>query len=353
MQLSRKAIARITVSFAIALLLCLPCRAADSSDYVDALFAPPTAAELDAALEQTQYAPQCVDFAFGEIYKEIGSGAIFHITYTSDGYKQSGILGIPAGKGPFPIAIFNHSGFGGISGFDVGEAERFVQQGYVVALATYRGEQDKGKNFPKAEGPMDVLGDEVHDILNLMECAAALDTTDPDRIVMMGVSHGGGLTLSALLRTNRVKAAATFASPINLTAPEIRDMVTNWIKTPSGVEAVLSILVSNEGIKKLRTLIGIKDRDMARVPERRFEILRRSPTLYADRITVPLAMHIGTEDPVGYEQDCEAVAANLQARGIESTCVVFQGQGHALKREDHEAARDKAFEFFEKYLNVQ
>ncbi len=333
----------------LALCLCMaPARA--QQDYVSALFAPATPEELDHVLSSTQYAPQCVDFVLGEVFKDIDGGVIRHITYNSDGFRQTGILALPHGTGPFPLAVFNHSGFSGISGFDIEEAERFVKRGYAAALATYRGEQDNERLFPKAEGDMDVLGDEVHDILNLMECAAGLAVVDPDRIVMMGVSHGGGLTLSALLRTGRVKAAASFASPINLTAPEIRSMVSQWIKTPAGVESVLYILVTKEGIKKLKSLIGIKDRDVAKVPERRFEILRRSPALFAERLTVPLLMYVGSEDPVGFEQDCEAVAAAMQARGVESKCTVFQGQGHAIKREDHEAAREVVFEFFEKYL---
>ena len=65
---------------------------------------------------------------------------------------------------------------------------------------------------------------------------------------------------------------------------------------------------------------------------------------------MPLLMYVGSGDPVSYHGDCRDVAASLLARGIESKCTVFDGQGHAIKREDADAAREVIFEFFEEYL---
>lgn len=328
-------------------VVCL-CLRAGAHEYVDTLLSPPTTAELNAVLERTQYTPQCTDFLQGDAIKKFDEGAIYRVTYVSDGYTQTGLLGVPAGAGPFALAVLNHAGFNGISGFDLNDAEAFVKRGYITASATYRGE---GGKAGQAQGPVDVLGDEVHDIMNLMQCAVERPDVDPERIVMLGVSHGGGLTLSALLRDRRIKAAATLAAPLNVTAPEIRTLTEQWIKSPSGVEAVLSMLVSPDGIKKLRGVLGVRNHNPAALPERRFEILRRSPALFADRLTVPMLLYIGSEDPVSFDADCEAVAASLAARGIESKCTIFQGQGHAIKREDADAAREVIFEFFEKYLN--
>jgi dienelactone hydrolase len=328
--------------------LCFPITPrADNGEYFKEVFVPPAREELQQVWDATRYEPACKDFSIGETFKELKNGSLHYVTYTSDGYAQTGLYGKPGGKGPFRVLIFNHFGFSGITGTEISDAEDFINHGYIVAMATYRGEFGLAG---KAEGPVDVLGDEVHDVLNLMECAAKDPDADPDKIVMMGVSHGGGLTLSALGHTNRIKAAATMAAPLNITGKPIQQLVRSWIKQPSKTEVLLSVLVSDEGLAKLKSILGLNERDLSKVVENRKELIRRSPALFAYKISVPVIMYLGDQDPVSFPEDAMAVEASLKTRGIFSRVTVFKNQSHGILPESGAAAKKEIMELFDRVL---
>jgi len=332
----------------MAAAVCFPAtlRAANG-EYFKEVFAAPTQEELQQIWDATRYKPACKDFAVGETFKELKNGAINYVTYTSDGYKQTGLYGKPAGKGPFRVLVYNHFGFGGITGMEIADAEDFISQGYIVAMATYRSEIGLAG---KSDGPVDVLGDEVHDVLNMIECAANDPAADPDKMVMYGVSHGGGLTLSALGHTNRIKAAATMAAPLNITGAPIQQLVRNWIKQPSKTEVMLKILVSDDGLIKLKSILGLNERDMSKVAANRKELIRRSPALFADRISVPVIMCLGDQDPVSFPEDAMAVKASLESRGIFSRAIIFENQSHGIPPAFSTPAKKDILEMFDRVL---
>jgi len=321
---------------------------ADSAEYFKELFAPPTQEELRQVWDSTRYQPACKDFSIGKPFKELKNGSIRYVTFTSDGYVQTGLYGKPAGKGPFRVMIYNHFGFGGITASEITDAESFIGRGYIVAMATYRSETGLAG---KSEGPVDVLGDEVHDVLNMLECAVKDPDADPEKVVAMGVSHGGGLTLSALGHTSRVKAAATLAAPLNIMGEPIRQLVRTWIKQPSKTEVLLKVLVSDDGLNKLKSILGLKERDLSKVPANRRELIRRSPALFADRITVPVMMYLGDQDPVSFPEDALAVEASLRSRSIFSKVTVFKNQSHGIMPASGAAARTEILEMFDRVLS--
>jgi len=66
----------------------------------------------------------------------------YHITYKSEGFKISGIMNVPQGKGPFPILILNH-GYIDQKVYTNGqglkrEQDFFARSGYVVLHSDYR-----------------------------------------------------------------------------------------------------------------------------------------------------------------------------------------------------------------------
>jgi dipeptidyl aminopeptidase/acylaminoacyl peptidase len=167
---------------------------------------------------------------------------------------------------------------------------------------------------------------------------------------MMGVSHGGGLTLSALGHTNRVKAAATMAAPLNITGKPIQQLVRNWIKQPSRVEVILNVLVNDEGMLKLKSILGLNERDLSGVVQNRGELIRRSPALFADRITVPVMMYLGDQDPVSFPEDAMAVEESLKSRGIFSRVTVFENQSHGIMPASGAVAKKEILELFDRVL---
>jgi dipeptidyl aminopeptidase/acylaminoacyl peptidase len=331
------------------LLIATACVAtrASTANYLDAVFAPPTDTELAAAYARIQYEPRCVDFKLGEVFEDADAYTIYKVAYTSDGLKQTGLFARPKSGGPFPLLMLNHGGFSGIGKLDIPKIKEYLSNGYAVAMATYRGEAGQAG---RAEGTLDILGDEMHDVLNLMECAAAQENVDPDRIVAYGGSHGAGLTLSALTQTRRIKAAAAASAPAGLLNDKIQTMAAKWRTQPGSTEVLLNIFITREGITVMKKILGIKENDPARIPAVRFEIFRRSPVLFADRIVTPLLMYYGEKDPVTSAADGKIIADSLQKRGVPVKLTVFPGSGHSYSPKEMDQTDSEILEFLDSYV---
>ena len=85
-----------------------------------------------------------------------------------------------------------------------------VAMGYLVLASQYRG-------VDGSDGQDDFGGDEVNDILHLIECGRKLPEWDGKNIYMFGWSRGGMMTLMALKLGAKVNAVALGAPLIDLT----------------------------------------------------------------------------------------------------------------------------------------
>jgi len=337
-------------SFVIAVLIFAFSIQSRCDEYLDALFAPPTQQELDTAFKRMTYKPYCKDFTRAAVYLDEPEYIVYKVTYDSDGLKQTGLFGWPKNaSGRVPLIVLNHAGFSGFGKLDNSRIAQFLKRGYAVGVATYRGE---GGEAGRAGGDMDIIGDEAHDILNLMECAAADEKVDGTRIAMVGVSHGGGLTIAALTQTRRVKAAATASAPTSLMNAKMKDMAAKWRVSPASVEVILQILMPKEGIAKMKQILGVKEKDPARIPAARQEMLRRSPALFADKIECPVLMWYGGQDPVAIWTDGKLIESSLTKRGIESKVTVFENRQHSYTPAEIEDVFLQILYFFDEKLGV-
>ncbi|MFI9363308.1 CocE/NonD family hydrolase [Kitasatospora sp. NPDC053057] len=93
----------------------------------------------------------------------------------------------------------------------VAQGHRFAAAGYVVVTYTVRG-------FWGSGGEVDVAGPkDVADISTVIDWALAHTPADPDRIGMVGLSLGGGLTLLGAAFDPRIKAVASLSGWADLT----------------------------------------------------------------------------------------------------------------------------------------
>ncbi|MBW1644008.1 MAG: dienelactone hydrolase family protein [Deltaproteobacteria bacterium] len=140
---------------------------------------------------------------------------IFKSTGTKEGKNPlylTGNLTKPEGKGPFPAIVMLHGASGMHYGMDIW-AERFSKWGYIslqVDSFTPRGETSIFNDMLKI--PPWVRAQDAHDAKAYL---SELNVVDPDRIGVMGWSHGGWTTLHALdatdpPRKNPFKAAIAF-----------------------------------------------------------------------------------------------------------------------------------------------
>jgi dipeptidyl aminopeptidase/acylaminoacyl peptidase len=168
-----------------------------------------------------------------------------------------------------------------------------VARGYVVVCPEYRGSTGYGEAFHKE---IDYGGYEVDDVLSAMDYLETLPQVDPDRVGIMGWSHGGYIALLSVFRDQTPFKAAAAIVP-----------VTNLI-----------FRLSYKGPAYQREFATQK-----RIQGLPFEkpdlYIQRSPLYSVDKLRVPLLVHVATNDTdVNFVEDQQIVDA-LRARKPELT----------------------------------
>jgi dipeptidyl aminopeptidase/acylaminoacyl peptidase len=160
-----------------------------------------------------------------------------------------------------------------------------VQRGYVIIAPEYRGSTGYGKAMYDA---WDYGGKEVDDAIAAHEFLKTLPHVNPDRVGMMGWSHGGYITALALFRdTHPFKAGAAI------------------------------VPVSNLFVRLARSGPGYQ-RDFAAViggmtHEKNAEYIARSPVYHVEKLQVPLLVHAATNDCDVYFIENQQMVYTLRA----------------------------------------
>jgi len=120
---------------------------------------------------------------------------------SKDGVYVAAAIRKPSGDGPFPAIVIFHGAPGGrgmeqLVGWSRGDHggpvwERFLQEGYVVAVADYRGGDFNLMNAPSTTG----LTTAIDDGVAVVDHVRALPYVDAARTSVYGVSLGGNLVL--------------------------------------------------------------------------------------------------------------------------------------------------------------
>ena len=147
--------------------------------------------------------------------------------YSSDGLRIHGFLAKPKQEGKFPVIFFNRGGNRDFGELDSTRAlyllGTMASWGYIAVATNYRGST-------KSEGNDEFGGEDVNDILNLMDVVDALPYADTSRMGIYGHSRGGMMTYRTLTHTCRFKAAVAGGAVTDLALnarnrPEMRDSV--------------------------------------------------------------------------------------------------------------------------------
>src|SRR5262245_42183071 len=118
-----------------------------------------------------------------------------------DGLYIAAAVRKPKGQGPFPAIVMFHGAPGGrgmeqLVGWSRGDHggpvwERFLQEGYVVVVADYRGGDWNQMNRPSTTGLVTAIDDGV----NVVAYVQALPYVEKNEVSVYGVSLGGNLAL--------------------------------------------------------------------------------------------------------------------------------------------------------------
>jgi dienelactone hydrolase len=132
---------------------------------------------------------------------------------TKDGLYVAAAIRKPKGDGPFPAIIVFHGAPGGrgmdqLVGWSRGATggpvwERFLQEGFVVAVADYRGGDWNRANVPSSGGHATAIDDG----LTVIDFVSKLPYVDASRVSLYGVSLGGNLVAYLISKVPTIHAA--------------------------------------------------------------------------------------------------------------------------------------------------
>lgn len=149
------------------------------------------------------------------------------VTYPSAGRELAGYLFVPPGDGPFPALVINHGSNGlppASNAWIKDVASAMHQFGYVTFFPVRRGyDENPGPHFTSfrtapvgseawGHQTVEALSQETDDVLAALAWLASQPQVDPERLVLMGSSFGGIVTVFAAARPSRARAAVSFAT---------------------------------------------------------------------------------------------------------------------------------------------
>src|SRR5579863_2542216 len=202
---------------------------------------------------------------------------------------------------------------GGPTSQSVNSFNRFIQhivnQGYMVIAPNYRGSTGYGKAFQQAN-LFDMGGGDLQDVLAAADFLKQTGYLDPKKIVLMGGSYGGYLTMMGVTKAPEVWAAGVPIVPF-----------VNWFTEIQNEDPVL------------------QQSDLATMgdPEKNKALFQdRSPIFFVDQIKAPLFLLAGGNDPRCPEEESQQVIDAIKKRGGVVEFKVYANEGHGFSRVENQ-----------------
>ncbi|MDR3749775.1 MAG: S9 family peptidase [Acidobacteriota bacterium] len=213
-------------------------------------------------------------------------------------------------NGKFPTIVYIH---GGPASQTVNSFNRFIQyivnQGYVVIAPNYRGSTGFGKEFNDANRG-DAGGGELHDVLDAAEWIKETGFIDPKKLIVMGGSYGGYLSMMAVTKAPDMWAAAVPIVPF-----------VNWATEIANEDPLL------------------REYDLATMGdpvENKALYDDRSPINFVAQIKAPLLLLAGGNDPRCPKEEAQQVADAVKKHGGKAQLKIYENEGHGFARVENQ-----------------
>jgi dipeptidyl aminopeptidase/acylaminoacyl peptidase len=232
----------------------------------------------------------------------------------------------PATAGRHPVLISLHGGPESQfrPGFDPWIQYVVNELGFAVIAPNVRGSSGYGKSYMALDNGM-LREDAVKDVGAMLVWIGMQSGFDAKHVVVAGGSYGGYLTLAALVNySDRLRGGVDVA----------------------GIGDFVSFLTNTAPYRQNQRRAEYGDeRDL----EMRSFLRRISPLTNADRITVPLLVVHGKNDPRVPLSEAEQIVNKLRAKGREVWYLLAADEGHGYRKKQN---RDAYYATFAQFLTM-
>jgi dipeptidyl aminopeptidase/acylaminoacyl peptidase len=252
---------------------------------------------------------------------------------SSDGLEIPAFLTLPKGVPAknLPALLIPHGGpwardFWGYNGL----AQFFANRGYAVLMPNFRGSTGYGKKFLDAGNKE--WGKKMQDDVTWgVKYLVAEGIADPKKVGILGGSYGGYATLAGVTFTPDVYAAA-----VDIVGPS--NLITLLESIPPYWEPIRKLFYERMG-----------DPNTA---QGKALLTERSPLTYANKITTPLLVVQGANDPRVNKREADQIVIALRDRGYPVEYLLAPDEGHGFARPvNNMALYMTAEKFLAKHLN--
>jgi len=255
---------------------------------------------------------------------------------TRDGLTLVGYLTLPPGTGsgsrgaasadsganwrpakPVPLVLDVHGGPWARDSYGFNpEHQWLANRGYAVLSVNYRGSTGFGKSFINA-GDHEWAGKMHNDLLDAVDWAVREQVAVVDKVAIYGGSYGGYAALVGLTFTpDRFACAVDIVGPSNL-ATLIASIPPYWKSFLEDMTRRIGDPRTDEGRKLLE---------------------ERSPLTLVDRISRPLLIAQGANDPRVKQAESDQIVAAMRKKQLPVTYVLYPDEGHGFARPQNRLA---------------
>jgi dipeptidyl aminopeptidase/acylaminoacyl peptidase len=209
-------------------------------------------------------------------------------------------------NGKYPAIVYIHGGPTGqfVNSFNR-QIQYLVNQGYLVIAPNFRGSTGYGKEFMKANY-RDEGGGDLADEVDAAEWIAKSGFVDKKKLISMGGSYGGYLTMMAVTKYPDMWGAGVSIVPY-----------VNWFTELSTEDpAIRAYDIS---------IMGDPVENKALYED-------RSPINFIDRIRAPILLIAGGNDVRDPSNEAQQVADAIKKKGGVVQLKIYQGEGHQFSR---------------------
>ena len=196
--------------------------------------------------------------------------------------------------------------------------------GATVILPNVRGSDGYGKRYLNLDNA-EKREDSVKDIGALLDWIAKQPGLDKDRVAVYGQSYGGYMSLAVMTH--------------------YADRLVGGVER-YGISNFITFLNNTEAYRRDNRRAEYGDE---RVPAMRAVFERISPLNNVARITKPMLVMQGANDPRVPQSESDQVVASIRKNGVETWYVVFADEGHGfLKKHNNDLRREVETVFLRK-----